>query len=146
MSHISRRMQKHKFGVKCPITLFLGSAPGPPWAWKEVRRHFVPQTQVPLNVTQHTFNRIRFRPTQTWEIVRQHFAPRTHQNELREPLISSDAKKISSAQHVLSRILWDSCQIHLSIKNSVSIFCASDAPKCTTRATYHVGCKNTSST
>jgi hypothetical protein len=77
-------MEKHKFGVTYPGTLFMETALGPParensaWAfhapmhWNEIRDSGIQpdaRTQVQRNVSQRAFCRIRTGLTRAWKIV-----------------------------------------------------------------------------
>jgi hypothetical protein len=80
-------MQKHRFGVTCPDTLFLESVPVP-----HEQEKLDVKIQVWCTVSQRVFSGIHTGPTQARKIVRRRFTPRTHRNALRGPQIIPDAK------------------------------------------------------
>jgi hypothetical protein len=119
----SHRMQKHKFPVMWPNTLFYGIRTEPTRAWKIMRRHFTPRphpnalcdppidsdakTQVRRNMSRCEFYGIYTGPTWAWKIVRRCFMPRTHLNALCDMQIAPDAKtqvRYKVSYHASSRI------------------------------------------
>jgi hypothetical protein len=145
VTRISHRMQKHKFGVMCPGTLFVETAPGPPeheklcidisrpdahkcTTWPKDRTGC--KTQVRRNVSRRAFCGNRSGCNRAWKIVRRCLMPQTHQNALYDPQIAPDAKTTSSVWRVLASFLWKPHRAHPSMKNSASKFHAPNEHKC----------------
>jgi hypothetical protein len=115
-AHRSHRIQKHNFGVTCPDTLFMETAPDPPEHEKYCidlscpectgmlyvthRSHQIQKHKFGITCPGGAFYGNRTGPTQLSKMVCRHLTPRTHRNALRDPQILPDAK--TQVQHNVS--------------------------------------------
>jgi hypothetical protein len=115
-------MQKHRFSITYPVTLFLGSAPGHQSMKNSVSMFHAQmqlnalryswiapdvKTQVRRNMSHHAFSKIHTEPSRAWKIVSQCVVARTHQNALCDPQITPDAKtqvQCNVSYQIFSRI------------------------------------------
>jgi hypothetical protein len=150
MHYVTRRshqLQKHKFGVTCPGTLFVRSDPGPSehencaslFHTLDAPKH----NTLPIDPTgsKSTSSAYCVSARFLWDPNRAHpsmknIAVMFHTLDAPEctmcPIDSTGCKHTSSVYHVRMRFSWDPHRAHPSIKNSALTFCTTDALERTT--------------
>jgi hypothetical protein len=147
VTHRSHRIQKHKFGVTCPIALFVGILPVPPEHEKQcitilylgrTRMHYV--THRSHRMQKHVFN-ITCPNAFFAEFV---LVPPNHEKQcfaISHPGRTGMHYMTSTSHQMQKHRFGVTCldvflpnlyRSHPSMKNSASPFHASDAPECTT--------------
>jgi hypothetical protein len=151
---------RHKFGLTCPGALFVESLPVPHEHEKIVHRCFMPRmhrmhyvTRISQWMQKRKFDVtcpvVLFMETAPVPIEHEKYHQILHPRGTRMHYVPCRYHQMQTHKFGVrypDKFFCNSYCFHRSKKNSVSMFCVSDAPQCTRDPQDPTGCKNTTLT